>query len=73
MERDTVQTDTNCQQGRRILPASYKIGQGMTGTKVWPSDENKALLDPTTETNVTNSFGEASANIVTTASSVTSS
>jgi hypothetical protein len=73
MERAAVQTDTNCQRGRRILPASYAFGQGITGTKVLPSDENKALPELAPETNVTNSFGEASANIVTTASSVTSS
>ena len=45
----------------------------MEGTEVYLSTENNALPELPPRTNVTNDFGEASANIVTTASSVTSS
>src|SRR5579872_6862654 len=54
-----------CQQRRK--PASQ------TGTEVCPGAENKALPEPPPVTKVTSRFGEANANIVTTASSVTSS
>jgi hypothetical protein len=65
LTRNVSQIAEFCQQARKLPSLNWADS--------YPSTETKALVEVGLRTKVTSEFGEASANIVTTASSVTSS